>query len=104
MAEPQHVMPLNDVVEHRASDDCVCGPTTEHVAREEFEDLDDAMCHILLELRSDVEGTAADCVDQQLVIDLGQLREEFRRLVEVPFRKELGDPTYEPVYVEIVAA
>lgn len=30
-----HVIPLSDLVDHEASDGCVCGPTTEPVKRED---------------------------------------------------------------------
>lgn len=30
-----HVRPLNDVVEHPASEDCVCGPRVEPVPRDD---------------------------------------------------------------------
>lgn len=30
-----HVMPLNDVVEHEESEDCLCGPSIEAVFRED---------------------------------------------------------------------
>lgn len=30
-----HVMPNNDLIEHADSDDCVCGPTTKPVERED---------------------------------------------------------------------
>jgi hypothetical protein len=29
-----HVTPIADLIEHTESDDCVCGPTVEHVADE----------------------------------------------------------------------
>lgn len=30
---PVHVMPVNDLIEHTDSDDCVCGPTSDPVKR-----------------------------------------------------------------------
>lgn len=30
-----HVVPLGDLVEHMADDDCVCGPTTRPVERDD---------------------------------------------------------------------
>jgi hypothetical protein len=30
-----HVVPVDDLVEHDDSEDCVCGPTTEPVKRED---------------------------------------------------------------------
>lgn len=30
-----HVMPVDDLVKHEASEDCVCGPRTEPVFRED---------------------------------------------------------------------
>lgn len=32
---PVHVVPINDLVGHEASDDCVCGPTVEAVFRDD---------------------------------------------------------------------
>ena len=32
---PVHVVPINDLVDHEASDDCVCGPTVEAVFRDD---------------------------------------------------------------------
>ena len=31
MSDAVHVIPLNDLIEHDDSSDCVCGPTVEHV-------------------------------------------------------------------------
>lgn len=31
----QHVVPVNDLVEHEVSEDCVCVPTAEPVQRED---------------------------------------------------------------------
>jgi len=30
-----HVLPLNDVIDHDENDDCVCGPTSEVVFRDD---------------------------------------------------------------------
>lgn len=30
-----HVVPLGDLVEHESDDDCVCGPTTQPVQRDD---------------------------------------------------------------------
>lgn len=33
MSQHRHVTPVDDLVEHEAREDCVCGPTTEPVVR-----------------------------------------------------------------------
>lgn len=32
---PIHVVPINDLVDHEVSDDCVCGPTVEAVFQDD---------------------------------------------------------------------
>ena len=31
----QHVIPINDLIDHELTDDCVCGPTAEAVKRDD---------------------------------------------------------------------
>lgn len=31
----QHVVPINDLVDHELTEDCVCGPATEPVVRDD---------------------------------------------------------------------
>ena len=33
--DEQHVVPINDLIAHRLTDNCVCGPTTEAVKRDD---------------------------------------------------------------------
>ena len=35
MADPVHVHPVGDLIEHALSDDCLCGPRTEPVQRDD---------------------------------------------------------------------
>lgn len=62
---------------------------------------DDAQDHVVEQLRANVEGTDPDAIDPQLVQDTKLVTERMQRLVELPYRSELGDQTYEPIYVEI---
>jgi hypothetical protein len=38
MSTHRHVMPDNDIVEHQATDTCVCGPTAELVKHDDSTD------------------------------------------------------------------
>lgn len=35
MAEPYHVHPIDDLIEHELIEDCVCGPETQPVERDD---------------------------------------------------------------------